>query len=170
MTKNNTNQGHVFGRSRPGAGSTKNPIHVSQPQEQRNERFRPLPDPPGDKAFRLDLKSIISAADYNTIVKKGKLTFHFNGDMGGIKQGTDKKLVAEGMEKDFSASADASENPAFLYITGDCVYYFGEVSNYYSQFYAPYEHYPGPIFAVPGNHDGETAKLRHPAAPRSMSR
>jgi metallophosphoesterase superfamily enzyme len=155
MTKDNTSRGHVFGRTRPGA-SGNNPIHVSHPQEQRDTKFRPLPDPAGEKPFRLDLKSIISAADYETIVSKKKLTFHFNGDMGGIKQGMDQMLVAAGMEKDFSPSADASENPAFLYITGDCVYYFGEVSNYYSQFYEPYEHYPGPIFAVPGNHDGET--------------
>src|SRR5271168_2344914 len=124
MTTNHTSKGHVFGRTRPDAAG-KNPIHVSQPQEQRDTKFRPLPDPTGAKPFRLDLKSIISTADYNTIVSKGKLTFHFNGDMGGIKQGMDQILVAGGMEKDFSSAADASENPAFLYITGDCVYYFG---------------------------------------------
>ena len=27
-----------------------------------------------------------------------KLTFHFNGDMGGIKNGMDQQLVAKGME------------------------------------------------------------------------
>lgn len=158
MATNNTSQRHVFGRSRPGAAG-KNPIHISQPQEHRDTRFRLLPDPTGKQPFRLDLKSIISPADYKTIVSKKKLTFHFNGDMGGIKQGMDQMLVAAGMEKDFSPTADASDNPAFLYITGDCVYYFGEVSNYYAQFYEPYEHYPGPIFAVPGNHDGETASV-----------
>jgi hypothetical protein len=30
-----------------------------------------------------------------------------------------------------------------------------KLSQYYSQFYAPYEHYLAPIFAVPGNHDGD---------------
>ena len=75
--------------------------------------------------------------------------------MGGIKYGVPQELVARGMEADISATGDASENPAFLYITGDCVYFNGETSQYYSQFYEPYEHYPRPIFAVPGNHDGE---------------
>jgi hypothetical protein len=66
-----------------------------------------------------------------------------------------QELVAKGMEQDFDPEADASGNPAFLYITGDCVYFNGEVTEYYKQFYQPYELYPGPIFAVPGNHDGE---------------
>ena len=154
MLKNKVSRGHVFGRERP--SQTGNfPIHVSQPKEHRDQSFRKLPKPTGKAPFRLDLKAIIPPADYQTIVKKKKLTFHFNGDMGGIKQGMDQELVAKGMEDDFNSKADASENPAFLYITGDCVYYFGEVQNYYAQFYEPYEHYPGPIFAVPGNHDGE---------------
>lgn len=152
---NKTGHGHVFGRLRPDAAG-KHPIHVSQPQDQRDTRFRPLPPPTGSEPFRLDLKSIIPAADYQAIVRNRKLTFHLNGDMGGVKQGMDQTLVASGMEQDFVADADASENPAFLYIAGDCVYYYGEVANYYAQFYEPYEHYPAPIFAVPGNHDGET--------------
>jgi hypothetical protein len=59
------------------------------------------------------------------------------------------------MEADISTTGDASENPAFLYVTGDCVYFNGETSQYYLQFYEPYEHYPRPIFAVPVNHGGE---------------
>jgi DNA repair exonuclease SbcCD nuclease subunit len=42
-----------------------------------------------------------------------------------------------------------------LYLAGDCVYFNGETARYYAQFYQPYEYYPPPIFAVPGNHDGE---------------
>jgi hypothetical protein len=45
--------------------------------------------------------------------------------------------------------------PQFLYLVGDCVYFNGETTRYYAQFHQPYEHYPAPIFAVPGNHDGE---------------
>lgn len=41
------------------------------------------------------------------------------------------------MEADFEPAAAASENPAFLYIMGDCVYYNGEIAEYYSQFYRP---------------------------------
>jgi acid phosphatase type 7 len=75
--------------------------------------------------------------------------------MGGIKNGMDQQLVAKGMEQDFDPATAFSDNPAFLYIVGDCVYYNGEIKEYYSQFYQPYEFYPRPIFAVPGNHDGE---------------
>ncbi len=64
-------------------------------------------------------------------------------------------LVARGMEADFQSGADPSENPAFLYVVGDCVYFNGEKTQYYPQFYHPYEYYPAPIVAVPGNHDGE---------------
>ena len=78
-----------------------------------------------------------------------------NGDMGGIEYAVPQELVAKGMEADFTGHADLSEQPAFLYITGDCVYFNGEIKEYYKQFYQPYEFYKGPIFAVPGNHDGE---------------
>ena len=45
---------------------------------------------------------------------------------------------------------------------GDCVYYNGKVTEYYNQFYEPYEFFPRPIFAVPGNHDGETLPGQDP--------
>jgi hypothetical protein len=50
-----------------------------------------------------------------------------------------------------------SKNPSFLYDLGDVIYKFGEASEYYSQFYEPYAHYPAPIFAIPGNKDGESS-------------
>jgi Icc-related predicted phosphoesterase len=142
---------HVFGRARPSHGGT-HPIHM---EPVRDTHFRKLPPPTGKSPFHLDLKDIIPAENYAAILKKRKLTFHLNGDMGGIKYNVPQELVAKGMEADFDAATDASENPAFLYITGDCVYFNGEVKEYYSQFYEPYEFYHGPIFAVPGNHDGE---------------
>ncbi|MFI4998350.1 MAG: metallophosphoesterase family protein [Reyranellales bacterium] len=143
--------GHSFGRPRPGALGS----YVLHQDAQRNVSFRPLPPPTGKAPFRLDLKSIIPKEDYAAIVKNKKLTFHLNGDMGGIKYGVPQELVASGMEADFDPKRPASDNPAFLYITGDCVYFNGEIDQYYSQFYEPYQHYPKPIFAVPGNHDGE---------------
>jgi hypothetical protein len=42
----------------------------------------------------------------------------------------------------------------FLYHLGDIVYEF-EASEYYSQFYEPYAHYPAPISTIPGNKDGD---------------
>ena len=142
---------HTFGRARP-SQSGQYPIHT---MAERDTAFRPLPSPTGPDPFHLDLRTILSPADIADIATARKMTFHLNGDMGGIKNGMDQVLVAKGMEQDFDPGLPASGNPAFLYITGDCVYYNGEVSQYYSQFYAPYEFFPRPIFAVPGNHDGE---------------
>ncbi|HLG47039.1 MAG TPA: metallophosphoesterase [Reyranella sp.] len=142
---------HTFGRIRP-THAGKYPIHTTN---ERDTHFRPLPKPTGAAPYRLDLRSILSPSDYGAIASAKKLTFHLNGDMGGIKMGMDQTLVAKGMEQDFDSKAAAGDNPAFLYIVGDCVYYNGEVKQYYTQFYEPYEFFPRPIFAVPGNHDGE---------------
>jgi hypothetical protein len=142
---------HVFGRARP-SHVGQYPIHITP---ERDTHFRDLPPPTGSAPFHLDLRDIIPHQNYQTIFDKKKLTFHLNGDMGGIEFAVPQELVAKGMEADFNPQADASENPAFLYITGDCVYFNGEVKEYYKQFYQPYEFYHGPIFAVPGNHDGE---------------
>jgi 3',5'-cyclic AMP phosphodiesterase CpdA len=45
--------------------------------------------------------------------------------------------------------------PSFFYHLGDVVYFDGERGRYYDQFYEPYLHYLAPIFAIPGNHDGD---------------
>jgi Calcineurin-like phosphoesterase len=143
--------GHVFGRPRP-SESGRYPVHQ---RLERDTHFRDLPPPTGSAPFRLDARSILPDAIYAGIVANKRLAFHLNGDMGGIKYGVPQELVAKGMENDFAAAAAPGVNPAFLYITGDCVYFNGEIKDYYAQFYQPYEFYPGPIFAVPGNHDGE---------------
>ena len=142
---------HVFGRTRPSDGG-QHPIHITP---DRDTHFRDLPDSTKPAPFHLDLKNILAPDDYATIKRKKKLAFHLNGDMGGIMYAVPQELVAKGMEQDFDPEADASDNPAFLYINGDCLYFNGEVTEYYKQFYQPYELYHGPIFAVPGNHDGE---------------
>ena len=144
-------ENHVFGRGRPNASGTFN-LHTTP---KRDTHFRDLPNPTGNPPFQLDLKSVIPAADYKAIVASKKLVFHLNGDMGGINYDVPQTLVAKGMEGDFDPKAKPGNNPAFLYICGDCVYFNGEIKEYYNQFYRPYEFYPAAIFAVPGNHDGE---------------
>ena len=150
MTISRGSNGLTFGRKRP--SSQGHAIHRDPP---RDTHFRPLPKPPGKKPFRLDLKDILSKDDYNAIVNRGCLVFHLNGDMGGISYAVPQELVAAGMEADLSKPGQAGALPDFLYITGDCVYFNGEVAQYYQQFYEPYELYHRPVFAVPGNHDGE---------------
>jgi acid phosphatase type 7 len=151
MTIASGSNGHLFGRLRPARGETF-PIHQTPP---RDTHFRELPMPTGKPPFRLDLKDVLSAADYKEITKKGTLIFHLNGDMGGIREAMPQKLVAKGMESDLTKPNPVGAVPQFLYITGDCVYFNGEISQYYAQFYEPYELYHRAIFAVPGNHDGE---------------
>ena len=151
MTTVKGNPTHVFARSRP-SRTGGYPLHVTPP---RDTYFRELPPPTGPEPFHLDLKDVIAPDDYAAITKTDTLTFHLNGDMGGILYAVPQELVAKGMEGDVDPQATADANPAFLYITGDCVYFNGEVAQYYAQFYQPYEFYPRPIFAVPGNHDGE---------------
>ena len=140
---------HVFGRVRPSHDGD----YQLNGQTVRVTTFRDLPPPTGAAPYRLDLRDIIPDSAYQEIVTANKLVFHFNGDIGGIDFATPQQLVAGGMEADcFEPDQPAAR---FLYLVGDCVYFNGEVSRYYAQFYQPYEHYPLPIFAVPGNHDGE---------------
>jgi acid phosphatase type 7 len=48
----------------------------------------------------------------------------------------------------------------FFYHLGDVVYPHGEETHYGSQFFSPYAAYDAPIFAIPGNHDGEAVRSR----------
>ncbi|WP_052321774.1 metallophosphoesterase [Ralstonia sp. A12] len=147
-------QDHHFGKSRPSGDGNFN-VHVKTSQEARDTHYRNLPDPTGKPPFNLDLADILPEKNLADIKKAKKLTFHVNGDMGGIVFATPQELVARGMEADFDDAAAPSDNPAFLYILGDCVYFNGEGEQYRAQFFEPYQFYKAPIFAVPGNHDGE---------------
>jgi Icc-related predicted phosphoesterase len=150
MAGTRTRTEHRFGRARPSTSKGFR-LHV---KPARDTAYRELPSPTGSAPFRLDLRDIIHPTQYRAIVKAGRMAFHVNGDMGGINDATPQTLVARGMERDLTGALDA-DRPAFLYVLGDCVYFNGEVKQYYSQFYHPYEFYSAPIFAVPGNHDGE---------------
>src|SRR5262245_49024872 len=84
---------HVFGRSRPSATGRR-----MSTTPHRDTHFRDLPDPTGEEPFHLDLKDVVSPQVYRAIASKKKLTFHLNGDMGGINYGVPQELVAAGME------------------------------------------------------------------------
>ena len=83
-----------------------------------------------------------------------KIVFHAAGDTGATYAGKYKNEVgvADQMTND-CRTADEANRPRFFYHLGDVVYSFGESQYYYDQFYDPYRNYPGPIFAIPGNHD-----------------
>lgn len=128
-----------------------------------NEKYHPIPQeaPPG-VPFRLE--DVLGESSLKSIRENGVLVFHAAGDTGGIKRPESQRIVADKMEEDFRR-ADRSSPPSFFYIIGDVVYYHGEPAEYYPQFYEPYLHYPAPIFAIPGNHDGDP----NPRNPESRS-
>src|SRR5260370_14404201 len=109
MPKKGATQNHAFGRPRP---SQKKPTLHTKPQ--RDLTFRPLPAPTGPAPFQLDLSAILPPESIKAIIKAKKLTFHLDGDLCGIGQPMQQMLVPHGLEADFDASADPSENPAFL--------------------------------------------------------
>jgi hypothetical protein len=87
------------------------------------------------------------------IQRAGALRFHCVGDTGGWRDPRPQRQVAAAMVAELHGRAPVD----FFYHLGDVVYPHGEEANYRSQFYSPYADYRVPIFAIPGNHDGELA-------------
>jgi hypothetical protein len=93
------------------------------------------------------------AAKTAAIQKAGQIVFHAVGDTGSVTGPETQSLVADKMVSDFD-EAKSADVPSFFFHLGDVVYYFGEATYYYDQFYEPFRSYPAPILAIPGNHDG----------------
>jgi len=128
------------------------PIAYRKPQPQ----FIPLPN---TNRVNLNLPLQAVMAD-DWIVQAGKLVFHAVGDTGGI-HGTDvQEAIAQQLEQQVEGAA-ASQKPAFFYDLGDVIYYNGQSEFYRTQFYEPYQYYKPFIFAIPGNHDGDTQVRRN---------
>jgi hypothetical protein len=87
----------------------------------------------------------------------GVLVFQSVGDTGGIHGDDVEKAISDEMDKQISGAAEKNPAPAFYYNLGDVVYFNGESNLYNSQFYEPYQSYHGTIFAIAGNHDGDTS-------------
>src|SRR5580700_5939747 len=100
------------------------------------------------------LSDVLSSESIQGIQDAGKIVFHSVGDTGGVKEPSHQFAVADAMSADIGTEVFANGRPAFFYHLGDVVYYFGQERYYYDQFYDPYRDYAGPIFAIPGNHDG----------------
>jgi hypothetical protein len=100
------------------------------------------------------LADVWGASVVQQIQTAGEIVFHSVGDTGGIKEPSHQFAVADALSADLGGKDYTSGRPAFLFHLGDVVYYFGQERYYYDQFYDPYRDYAGPIFAIPGNHDG----------------
>ena len=116
-------------------------------------RFEPIPNPaPQQLAVPY---SIFDPASSKAAEAAGKLVFHCVGDVGGINGTGTQQAIADAMEEQLK-TAKTGERPSFFYVLGDVVYYNGQQTLYKQEFYEPYQYYQALIFAIPGNHDGDT--------------
>jgi hypothetical protein len=123
-------------------------------KRQSSDRFRP-PRVRTEKApYHLDLAAVLPGRT-RAVATAGRLVFHVMGDSGGINGSGAQQNVADHMGRQIHET-ELPGQPSFLYHLGDVVYYHGENELYHDQFYYPYQEYPAPIFAIPGNHDGDT--------------
>lgn len=116
-------------------------------QPDDGSKFQPLPGPTGPYPFHLNIDSIIPG------INTKKMVFHMVGDTGSLRNPDFTRLVANAMAKQYQENE--TDQPQFLYHLGDVVYNHGEAAEYDRQFFIPYQHYPGPIFAIAGNHDSD---------------
>lgn len=121
-------------------------IKLNVPDDQH--KFKPLPEPSGAYPYRL-------SADKYLSLNREQMVFHMVGDTGSIRQPDFQRMVCGAMIKQYQSAPDNENEPQFLYHLGDIVYSYGEAGNYDEQFFGPYSQYPGPIFAIAGNHDSD---------------
>lgn len=151
MQSNPANPARNFGKVIPATGQ---PVIHHQFDAATKQPTQPLPTPTGASPYHLSLDQVLPATTMQSIQAAGRLVFHITGDVGGVKAPQSQEIVAMHMVQDLAAT-DASARPVFFYCLGDVVYYYGQASDYYAQFYEPYMHYDVPIFSIPGNHDGD---------------
>ncbi|WP_165071994.1 metallophosphoesterase family protein [Paludisphaera rhizosphaerae] len=104
--------------------------------------------------YHLDLADVLPTRA-RAVAEAKKLVFHTVGDTGGVNGNGAQINVADHMAHQINNST-LPDQPSFLFHLGDVVYYHGQDEAYHDQFYNPYQDYPAPIFAIPGNHDGDT--------------
>jgi Calcineurin-like phosphoesterase len=140
-------------RPRPPAGKAQAHPRVHPLTSVSDNHFEPLPTPLGEPPYHIDLESMVPGIA-KIAAKNKQIVFHTVGDTGGIKNSDYQSAVATQLKTDLQQASDR-DCPRFFYHLGDVVYYNGQVSDYYGQFYEPYDHYSPPIIAIPGNHDGD---------------
>lgn len=128
---------------------------TGEPVSPAPEHARFIPPPPfTGTSLTLPLEAILPGVG-KEVNEAGCLVFHALGDTGGIHGTEMQDAISAAMEGQLK-NANDGQSPKFFYHLGDVVYFNGQSSNYSSQFYEPYQYYDAPIFAVPGNHDGDT--------------
>ncbi len=114
----------------------------------------PAPADPGNLVLTLaEVYGNAGPALEKTITANGQIVFQTAGDTGPTTGPASIVGVVDKLISDFDEQ-DPTDKPGFFYHLGDVVYSFGESIYYYDQFYEPFRDYPGPVLAIPGNHDG----------------
>jgi hypothetical protein len=147
----------VFAQPSPSPDPTGFKDPVTDQNDKEIASVEPVPQPVGNAVEPiLTLEQVYGSqgtAKMQTIIASGQIVFHCVGDTGSVKGPNTQNLVSDTMVDDFT-EANPADVPSFFFHLGDVVYYFGEATYYYDQFFEPYRNYPAPIIAIPGNHDG----------------
>ncbi|WP_091152703.1 metallophosphoesterase family protein [Mucilaginibacter pineti] len=125
---------------------TKPVFKLGQPDD--NYKYRALPSPTGKYPYHLNIQDVVAG------VNTEKMVFHMGGDTGSITGSVGTKQVVSEMAGQYKASRP-EDRPQFFYHLGDIVYHHGEADRFDKQFFEPFAPYPGPIFAIAGNHDSD---------------
>jgi len=132
---------------------------------ENQNRLQPIPQPRINPP-RMQLQDVLEKSGIKAIEAARTITFHAVGDTGAAKEKGSQTIdsVANMMVADVRGGGVRA--PAFFFHLGDVIFFFAENKYYYDQFYAPFQDYDRPIFAVPGNHDG---MVYDPAVPTLSS-
>jgi Calcineurin-like phosphoesterase len=134
-------------------GKMRRPVGDPVSPLKQSTRFISVPETP--PALLKVPFSLFDPAASAAATAAGKLVFHCVGDTGGIHGTATEEAIATGMEQQIP-TAGAGDAASFFYNLGDVIYFNGQSTLYKTEFYEPYQYYPKLIFAIPGNHDGDT--------------
>ena len=147
----------VFAQPQPSPDPTTFKDPVTDQSDKEIANLEPIPQPVGGAAEPIltlaEVYGSAGEAKVAAIQQAKQIVFHSVGDTGSVIGPDTQSLVADKMVTDFDEE-NSADVPSFFFHLGDVVYYFGEATYYYDQFYEPFRNYPAPIVAIPGNHDG----------------
>jgi Calcineurin-like phosphoesterase len=113
----------------------------------RNDRVSRLLGDPTNEQRRAWMKQLgipEGPAPVSDYADRTELSFLVMGDTG---EGDESQMAL------VRPLLSVGEGTAFLFICSDVIYPAGEVDEYGPKFFEPYRELPGPIYAIPGNHD-----------------
>jgi hypothetical protein len=160
--------GQLFGDPAPGPDETSFQVDNTSEEYYNSPYYAQhqndvLAIPTGPPSGPLELQDIVGADFLTPITAAKQISFQLVGDTGASTTGAipHEASVADAM----AATTTGNAGPAFCFHLGDVIYNFGEAEYYYDQFYEPFRAYDRPIFAIPGNHDGEVTYINGGSTP-----